>query len=180
MGHLGQSTPITTVQDKEIVLTASDGHTFKMKIADLAEAVRQVMPVATNNTNGLINSQLFNSIPFCGILAHKQLFLLSKGGIWERQLVTIAISHSGSEENSFVVLSADIYENSKVRFKTNITGIFPSSAKLLYRIDNGILGLYLYGEVNIGSFLGLIIQSQKMRPQYMGEIADIADYTVIL
>lgn len=55
MGHLGQSTPISTVQDKEIVLTGSDGHTFKMKIADLAEAVRQVMPIATQEQNGLMN-----------------------------------------------------------------------------------------------------------------------------
>lgn len=56
MGHLGQGTPITTVQDKEIVLTASDGQTFKMKVTDLAEAVRQVMPVATVGGNGLQSS----------------------------------------------------------------------------------------------------------------------------
>lgn len=56
MGHLGQGTPITTVLDKEVVLTGSDGQTFKMNVTDLAEAVRQVMRVATKNTSGLIPS----------------------------------------------------------------------------------------------------------------------------
>lgn len=56
MGHLGQSTEITTIQDKEIVLTSSDGHTFKMKVTDLAEAVRQVMPVATSEKSGLMSA----------------------------------------------------------------------------------------------------------------------------
>lgn len=60
--NLGNSTRITTVQDKEIVLTGSDGHTFKMKIADLAEAVRQVMPVATNIANGLMDKTVFSMI----------------------------------------------------------------------------------------------------------------------
>lgn len=55
MATLGDGTPITTVQDKEIVLTATNGEYFKMKIADLAEAVRQVMPVATPEKDGLMS-----------------------------------------------------------------------------------------------------------------------------
>lgn len=158
----------------------ASGNSIRIPKAELVELIRREMPVATGANNGLINSQLFNSIPFNGILASKQLLLLSKGNVWERQLVTIAISNSGSNENSFVVLSADIYENNQVVFKTNITGIFTPSAKLLYRVDNGILCLYLYGDIASGSFMGMIIQSQKIRPQYVGEIADISDYTVIL
>lgn len=56
MGHLGQGTQITTVEDKEIVLTSVDGQHFRMQVSDLAEAIRKVMRVATNNTNGLIPS----------------------------------------------------------------------------------------------------------------------------
>lgn len=53
MGHLGEGTEITTVEDKEIVLTATNGQHFRMKIADLAEAMRQVMPEATSEQKGL-------------------------------------------------------------------------------------------------------------------------------
>ena len=56
MAHLGQSTEITTVQSEEVVLTGTDGQTFKMKVADLSEAIRQVMPVATMLGNGLMSS----------------------------------------------------------------------------------------------------------------------------
>lgn len=59
MGHLGEGTQITTVQDKEIVLTASNGQHFKMKITDLAEAVRQVMQVVTSENNGLMSRDGF-------------------------------------------------------------------------------------------------------------------------
>ena len=62
MGHLGESAPITTVEDKEVVLTGSDGQLFKMKLADLTEAVRQVMPMATSDKNGLMSYGFFNSI----------------------------------------------------------------------------------------------------------------------
>lgn len=55
MGHLGNSTPITTVQDKEVLLTDSKGQNFKIKLSNLAEAVRQVMPVATSDKNGLMS-----------------------------------------------------------------------------------------------------------------------------
>ena len=60
MGHLGDSDKITTVQDKEILLTDNKGQTFKMKASDLAEAVRQVMSVATVENNGLLASSLLN------------------------------------------------------------------------------------------------------------------------
>lgn len=53
MAHLGQSIGITTVKEEEIVLTGSDGQTFKIKMADLTEAIREVMPVSTNNQKGL-------------------------------------------------------------------------------------------------------------------------------
>ena len=59
MGHLGQGTSITTVQDKEIVLTSTTGQMFKMNITDLAEAVRQVMLVATPNREGLVDRGFF-------------------------------------------------------------------------------------------------------------------------
>ena len=58
MATLGDGKNITTVGDKEIVLTSITGEQFKMKIADLAEAVRQVMPVATAEKNGLLASSL--------------------------------------------------------------------------------------------------------------------------
>lgn len=65
MGHLGQSTPITTVGDKEIVLTASNGQNFRMKVADLAEAVRLNMQSADESISGLLTplilSQTFRS-----------------------------------------------------------------------------------------------------------------------
>lgn len=54
--NLGESTPITTVQDKEVVLTSTTGQTFRMKVTDLAESIRQVMPVATTIDNGLMSS----------------------------------------------------------------------------------------------------------------------------
>lgn len=59
MGHLGQGTEITTVQDKEIVLTSIDGHNFRMKIDDLAEAVRKVMKDATVDSSGLMPASFF-------------------------------------------------------------------------------------------------------------------------
>lgn len=72
--HLGESTPITTVQDKEIVLTSVDGQNFRMKIADLAEAVRQVMPVATSEMNGMMSSNIIN------LLSHMDIKVSETGG----------------------------------------------------------------------------------------------------
>ena len=57
MAKLSDGASITTVQDKEIVLTGTDGQFFKMKITDLAEAVRQVMQVATSENNGLMGRE---------------------------------------------------------------------------------------------------------------------------
>lgn len=55
--HLGNSTPIATVQDKEILLTSDTGQTFKMKLSDLAEAIRLTIPTATSEKNGLMSSE---------------------------------------------------------------------------------------------------------------------------
>lgn len=102
--NLGNSTRITTVQDKEIVLTGSDGHTFKMKIADLAEAVRQVMPVATNIANGLMDKTVFSMIdsrlnPFKGTnnaTDINQLFKECDAGLTMYNLISAAINSPGA------------------------------------------------------------------------------------
>lgn len=75
MGHLGDSTPITTVEGEEILLTDSQGQTFKIKASDLAEAMRKVMPVATLKENGVMESTVLKSIySFTGYINPHETF----------------------------------------------------------------------------------------------------------
>ncbi len=62
MATLGDGKSITTVGDKEIVLTSITGEQFKMKITDMAEAVRQVMSTVTKDKNGLMSYERMNSL----------------------------------------------------------------------------------------------------------------------
>lgn len=104
MPTLGDGAQITTVEDKEIVLTATNGQYFRMKIADLAEAVRQVMPVVTSVGNGLMEKNMFSTIKSSAIYPKdtdssvdiNKLFKECRPGVTIYILTTAAINAPGA------------------------------------------------------------------------------------
>lgn len=53
INHLGNCDRVTTINNEDVVLTDSEGKRFKINKVDLAEVIRQVMPVATYGIKGL-------------------------------------------------------------------------------------------------------------------------------
>lgn len=136
MGHLGQGVEITTIQDNEIVLTASNGQHFRMKIADLAEAVRQVMPVATTEKNGLMGTSDRNRNRIFSLqvgeevntgINHAGIISITAGNITGSSSIGIStvnstfvyVLHEGSGSFAFVDVPGKV-----CCFKKNETGTF--------------------------------------------------------
>lgn len=135
---------------------------------------------ATKDQQGLLTPSDYNCLPIIGDLANKQLIHLSSGIIWQRQIVSIDISSADLKFNAHVVLSATILDKNTVNFGKNVLGTFPVTAKLLYKVDGDTLNLYLYGSIAVGSTMGYIITSRRMRPTVIHNIEDISEYTQII
>ena len=129
--NLGESTPITTVQNEEIVLTGSDGQTFRMKVADLSEAIRQVMPEVSVESNGLMSKngfiyrrRLFSDIDFNNIVDTGYYFNEVGNGINnshapESYGVLIVINPIPNSYEYIFQLHIDFIGNLKIRRKWN-------------------------------------------------------------
>lgn len=106
MTHLGQSTEITTVQDKDIVLTSTTGQPFRMKVADLAEAIRQVMPVVSMTNNGLMSkdySQIYIPDPANGAARYYKIGSVSN--IFEGFKLMVVSKETGAKKGGIYFVS---------------------------------------------------------------------------
>lgn len=126
MATLGDGTPITTVEDKEIVLTSVDGQYFRMKIADLAEAVRQVMPVATSESNGLLDRlDYHNSMFYRGRITKSEINKRLTPGLYYRD------EEFNNESSKYGMLVVLVAQDIQYQFDLGLGG------NIYYRISYG-------------------------------------------
>mgnify|MGYP007087052098 CR=1 FL=1 len=56
MGKLNEAAQVNTINDEYITLINSDGHPLRINKTDLAEIIRENMPVATQVQKGLLDA----------------------------------------------------------------------------------------------------------------------------
>lgn len=181
---LSEVKKVTTVNENDyVVMNAAKDGQVQIKKADLAKelasGVAENIGTVTDEKNGLMSMSHYIALPYVGTLASKGLILLFSGGLWERQMSIINISNSDCSLNAHLLLTATLKENSVLVTGKTLIGSFPSTAKILYKTENNKLNIYLYGNISLGSTMGIILQSNTMRPKFLGTVEDISDYGVI-
>ena len=125
MGKLNEGTQIKSIKDEYVLLTDPNGQQLYIKLLDLAEAVRSVMPVVTSDNNGLMNKDLFadNGSLTTGMESYSddidELHLLLKDG-----LSTVACTMASTNRP---------YPNDTGGVLVNINRVTKFSMRLIYQ-----------------------------------------------
>lgn len=109
-------------------------------------------------------------------LSAKTLIRIAQVTIWERFAILCLIGSSDGASNSLLRITGTLLENNKAQIKAVRDDSSSIGVKLLYRLTNGTLSLYLYSTLNIGSSNPIaIISSHPIVNE--GSTTDISGYT---
>ena len=108
-------------------------------------------------------------------LPAKTLIRIAQVTMWDRIAILCLIGNSEGSSNSLLRITGTLQENNKVQIKAVSDGN-NDGFKLLYRLTNGTLSLYLYSTLSIGSSNPIaIISSHPIVNE--GSTTDISGYT---
>ena len=108
-------------------------------------------------------------------LSAKALIRIAQVILWERFAVLCLIGSSDGSNNSLLRITGTLRNNNDVIISPVIDGS-SNAVKLLYKLTNGVLSVYLYSTLNEGSCNPLaIISSHPIVNE--GSTTDISGYT---
>ena len=109
-------------------------------------------------------------------LPSKTLIRIAQVILWERFAILCLIGNSEGSSSSLLRITGTLQDNNKVQISPVIDGSKNTGVKLLYKLTNGVLSVYLYSTLNVGSSNPIaIISSHPIVNE--GSTTDISGYT---
>ena len=132
--------------------------------------------VDSAGNSGVVPTSYFVRSDRTTTLSAKTLLQIASAILWERFAALCVIGSSDAYENCMLRVTGVIQENDVVRIRAVCTGkkLENLGARLLYKVENHVLKVYLYSNLNDGSSNPLAIISSH--PMTSSHVTDISGY----
>lgn len=149
MGKLNEAAQVNTINDEYITLINSDGHPLRINKTDLAEIIRENMPVATQVQKGLLDANSDRFVKGKGLRIIEKSACIKLYSAVSQTAVVAFITTGRIEGSSCGVYLLSFSIASTGSFSCNLKKVNSgASAKFYYVKDGNQVSIYLVSTVD--------------------------------